>query len=108
VASTHTTNFLIPNGVTFNMTQITFGAEGDPNEKGSKATVSYVDSGGIEHIVERLYFTGFTAQIFPDTDKARDGTTMSGNGTTTYIRILRERLGGAALEIDCVVRGYYE
>jgi hypothetical protein len=108
VSSTHTTNFLIPSGVTFNMTQITFGAEGDPNEKGSKATVSYVDSGSVVHIVERLYFTGFTAQIFPDTDKARDGTLMLGNGTTTYIRILRERLGGAALEIDCVVRGYYE
>jgi hypothetical protein len=106
VSSNHTTDYTISNGVTFHMTQITFGAEGDPNEKGSKATISYVDSSSVEHVVERLYFTGFTAQVFPDTAEARDGTEMTGNGSTTKIRIIRERLGGAALEIDCVVRGY--
>jgi hypothetical protein len=106
VANTHTTDYTIPSGVTFHVTQITFGAEGDPNEKGSKATVSYVDSSDVEHVIERLYFTGFTAQVFPDTSQARDGTSMTGDGVNTKIRVKRDRLGGAALEVDCVVRGY--
>jgi len=107
VSNTETTEWTIPNGVTFTLSQITYGAEGDPNEKGSKITVYYVDSGGTPHVIDRAYFTGFSGQIFPDTSEARDGTSMTGNGTSTLIRIVRERLGGATLEIDCVARGYY-
>ena len=108
VTSISTTNYTIPNGVTFTVTQVIYGSEGDPNEKGNKAEIYYVDASSNTHLIDRVYFTGFSGQIFPDTKTARDGTTMVGNGTTTQIRIIRERLGGAALEIDVVVRGYYE
>lgn len=108
VNGSSTTDYIIPNGVTFNISQITYGAEGDPNEKGSKITVSYIDAAAVSHVIDRVYFTGFTGQIFPDTSTARDGTVLTGNGTTTLIRLVRERLGGSGLEIDCVLRGYYE
>lgn len=106
VSTTSTTDYTITNGKTFRVLALTYGAEGDPNTKGSKVTVSYVDASSVEHVISRVYFEGFTGQILPDTDKARDGTTLTGNGTTTKIRVVRTRLGGSALEIDAVVRGY--
>jgi len=105
--STHTADYIIPSGKTFHMQQVVCGAEGDPNERGSKVEIFYVDSSSVEHLVERIYLQSTTQYgIYPDTDSARDGTLMSGNGTTTLIRINRIRLGGGNAEIDVVLRGY--
>lgn len=108
MTGTVTTSHIIANGKIFHIQQLTAGAEGDPNEKGSKVEVYYYD-GTTEHLVERVYIVGFTQfGIYPDTAKARDGTIMIGDGTTKEIRIKRNRLGGNALEVDAVVRGFEE
>lgn len=101
---THNTEYIIGTGKTFHIQQITCGAEGDPNEKGSKVEIIFHN--GTEHIVERIYVVGFTQfGIYPDTAEARDGTKLIGNGTNKII-IRRNRLGGNTLEVDAVVRGY--
>jgi hypothetical protein len=107
VSTIEVTNYIIPNGVTFYVQQIVAGAEGDPTEKGSKIEVYFYD-GTTEHIVDRIYITGFTQYgSYPNTGSSRDGTMMTGNGTTKTIRVKRIRIGGSAQEIDAVVRGYY-
>ncbi len=107
VSGSHSTDYTITNAKTFIMQQLVCGAEGDPSEKGSKVEVHYVDSGSVEHLVERIYITGFTQYgIYPDTSKARDNTSFTGNGSTTKIRIKRIRMGGSGQEIDVVIRGY--
>jgi len=106
VSGSETYEYTITNGKTFTLAAATIGAEGDPTEKGSKVEISYVDSGGTPHLIERVYITGFTVQIFPGTNEARDGTVMVGNGTTTKIRIVRFRFGGSTAEIDAIARGY--
>lgn len=99
-------DYVIPNGKTFYLQQIVVGAEGDPTEKGSKVEVSYFD-GTSYHVIERLYFTGFTQYgSYPDIGMARDGTALVGNGSTKKIRVSRIRLSGSTEEVDCVVRGY--
>lgn len=108
VTGTETTDFEITTGETFTIQQITAGAEGDPTEKGAVIRVSYLDSGGTSHIIEQIYLTGQTVQIFPDTSEARDGTALvgfagAGNGT---IRIEREQFGGGTRELDVVLRGF--
>ena len=105
VASLSTSSYGIPNGKVFHLQQITAGSEGDPNEKGSKVEVSYSSSLG-DKIIERIYINGFSQfGSYPDTSFSRDGTAMSGsNGGKIVVK--RRRLGGSALEIDCVVRGY--
>lgn len=103
VTTTSTTTYVIPNGETLTITSITAGAEGDPNERGSKVEVFYYD--GTERIIERIYLTGQTVPLFPDTAEARDGTALVGNGVHE-IRVRRTRLGGSSVEIDAVIRGY--
>ena len=106
VSTTHDTTYVITNAKTFVIQQVVVGAEGDPNEKGSKVEIIYYD-GTTEHLVDRIYISGTSLfGNYPDASQARDGTAMTGNGTTKTIIIRRTRLGGAALEIDCVVRGY--
>jgi len=104
--STDTHNYVIPNGVTFTIQQVVTGAEGDPNERGSKVTVYYVDASSTTHVVQRIYLQSTTVQVTPETSQAVDGTSMVGDGSTTQIRIDRTRLGGGTAEIDAVVRGY--
>lgn len=106
ISNDTTTSYVITNGKTFYIQQIACGCEGDTSERGSCIEVSYYD-GAVEHLVERLYINGFTQYgVLPDTPKARDGTTMTGNGTTKTIRIKRRRLSGSSQEVDAVVRGY--
>jgi len=107
LTGTDTEDWIIPNGETFTLTQLIAGAEGDPTEKGSKVEVRYVDSSSVEHLISRVYITGFTTEIYPATSQTRDGTSLTGDGVTTAIRIYREHFGGGTRELDAVVRGYY-
>lgn len=86
------------------------GAAGDPSEKGSKVEIYWREgSPATDHLVERVYVSGSTVSLtLPDTNLARDGTTMVGNGTNTRLVVRRERLSTSAQEIDAVVRGYTE
>lgn len=106
ISATSTTNYVIPNGVTFTLLSVTAGSEGDPNERGNKVEVSYVDAASVVHLIERIYISSQTIQIYPNTDRARDETIMVGNGTTTQLRIVRYRLGGGTTECDVIVRGF--
>jgi hypothetical protein len=106
ISATSTTNYVIPNGVTFTLLSVTAGSEGDPNERGNKIEVSYVDAASVVHLIERIYISSQTIQIYPNTDRARDGTIFVGNGTTTQIQIIRYRLGGGTTECDVIVRGF--
>lgn len=107
VSASATTNYTITSGKTFTIQQLIAGAEGDPTEKGSKIEVHYVDSSSVEHIISRLYLTGESVDIYPDTSEARDGTALTGTGTE-LIRIYRIQFGGGTREIDAVVRGFEE
>lgn len=106
ITGIHDTEYIITTGKTFYLQHIAVGAEGDPTEKGSKIEV-YFKENSTEHIVERVYVTGFTQYgIYPDTSTARDSTTMLGDGTSKLI-IRRSRMGASsAQEIDVVLRGY--
>lgn len=99
---------VIANGVNFYLQSIIGGAAGDPSEDGSFAEVYWVEgSPETEHLIARIYLLGQTLQFnFPDTNIARDGTQMTGNGTNTFIRIRRTRLSNALQGVDCVVFGY--
>jgi hypothetical protein len=99
------TTYTIPNGQTFTLQSLQAGSEGDSTESGSRVEVWY-DDGTTEHLVTREYVSGFTVEIFPDTNEARDGTVMTGDGSTKLIIVRRERLSGGALEIDAVAKGY--
>jgi hypothetical protein len=103
--SPHLTQTVIPTGTTLFITQVVAGCQGDPSADGSKVEVMYWN-GTTEHLVERLYVTGFTEfGDYPNVNAARDGTTLTGDGTAE-LRIYRYRLSNAAQEIDCVVRGF--
>lgn len=106
ITGTHDTEYIITTGKTFYLQHIAVGAEGDPTEKGSKIEIYYKED-STEHIVERVYVTGFTQYgIYPDTDISRDGTSLTGDGTAKII-IRRSRMGASsAQEIDVVLRGY--
>jgi hypothetical protein len=106
ISSNITTTYVITNAKTFHLQQITAGSEGDSTERGSCVEVSYYD-GTTNHLIERVYLNGFTTSVsFNNVSKSRDGTTMTGNGSTKTIRVLRRRLSGASQEVDAVVRGY--
>jgi hypothetical protein len=106
ITTDHTTEYIITNGKTLYIQQIACGSEGDTSERGSAVEVSYFD-GTTEHLVERIYINGFTQYgVLPDTSTARDGTVMTGNGTTKTLRVKRRRLSGSSQEVDAVVRGY--
>lgn len=86
------------------------GAAGDPSEKGSKVELYWREGGGpTDHLISRIYLVGQTVvQTLPNVNKARDGTQMTGDGSTTKLVIRRERLSTSAQEIDAEVRGYTE
>lgn len=107
-ASPHDTEYTIPDGETFYLLVLSAGAAGDPSENGSRVDVLYHD-GTDEHIVARIYVSGQTVyEAFPDGAKARDGTTMVGDGSTKKIILRRIRLSGASQEVDAEIRGYVE
>ncbi len=106
VQGSEDTEYIIPNGTTFHIQQVIAGAQGDPNETGSKIEIIYND--GVENLIERLYVVGFTEfGNYPDTSTTRNGKKLEGNGTNKIV-IRRDRIGGNALEVDAVVRGYYQ
>lgn len=84
------------------------GAAGDPSEKGSKVEVYWREGvGPTDHLIGRIYLSGQTVvQTLPDVNKTRDGTALTGDGSTTKLVIRRERLSNSAQEIDAEVRGY--
>lgn len=103
----HTVTYVIPNEKIFHIQQIVVGAAGDPTEKGSKVTITY--NNGTEHVVERIYVSGFTNfGSYPDTGIARDGTILAGNGSTFTLTVNRLKISGTNREIDAVVRGYVQ
>jgi len=104
VSGTHDTEYTITSGKSFYIQQLICGAEGDPTEKGSKIEVLF--NNGTEHPISRVYITGFSEYFqFPDVNEARDGTSLTGNGTNKIV-VRRIRLSGTSQEIDAVVRGY--
>jgi len=105
IASTSNVKYTIASGSTFVLQQIIAGSEGDTSERGSVVEVYYSGSDLSSHIVSRVYVSGFTTFIQPNTSQARDGTSLGGDGTA-YLVLRRRRLSGAAQEVDCVVRGY--
>jgi len=105
IAADHDTEYIITDGKTFTIQMIAAGAEGDPTEKGSGAEIHYYD-GSTYHLIDRLYLTGETISTYPDTSQARDGTVLTGNGTTKKIVVRRKRYSGVGQEVDVVVRGY--
>jgi len=107
LSTVETAEHTIADGKSFHLQQVVYGAEGDPTEKGSRIDVIYFD-GTTEHVIERVYVTGFTRQITPDTRVARDGTALGPGdaGGTKKIRVRRTRLSTSPQEVDAVVRGY--
>lgn len=96
------TTFTIPNGETFHLQEIVAGNE-DPT-KGAVIEVLFDD--GSEHLIARVYINGETI-IIPYTDviEARDGTSLTGNGSNEII-VRRVKYSGSNIAIDAVVRGY--
>jgi hypothetical protein len=105
ISTDQTDNYVITNAKRFVVQQIVCGSEGDSTEKGSCIEVSYFN-GTTALLLERVYINGFTTEVYPQTDKSRNGTLCDGNGTTKTIRVVRRRLSGASQEVDFVVRGY--
>jgi hypothetical protein len=98
----HDTSFVIPNGETFYLQNVTAGNE-DPT-KGASIEVIY--DNGAEHTIARVYIAGFTTSIgFNDLSEARDGTALVGNGAHEVI-VRRAKFSGTNIAIDAVVSGY--
>jgi hypothetical protein len=106
MTGTEENSYTITDGKTFTITSVVAGAEGDPTEKGSKIEVIF-DQNGTEKVIDRIYLTGQTVAIYPDTSESRDGTSLDGNpGGTNKIILRRVRLSGSTQEVDAVLRGY--
>lgn len=104
--SPHDTSYTITNGKYFKLQRIIMAAGKDPSEKGTMIELIYKDS--TEHLVCRLFIDQTTSEMqFADLDKARDGTSMAGNGSYTMI-LRRTRLSSASQHIDVHVQGYVE
>lgn len=101
---------IVANGYDLHIQFVAAGAEGDPSEKGSKVEVYWREGvGPTDHLVERIYVRGSTVSLsIPDSNLARDGTAMTGNGSNTRLVVRRIRLATSEQEIDGVVRGYTE
>lgn len=104
---TTTTAYTIPAGKTFTLQQVEAGGQEDPTESGTVVEVFYYD-GSAEHIVTRIYVSGFTVSVAPNTSAARDGTVMTGDGSTKLVRLRRRRLSGGSQEVDSLLRGYVQ
>jgi len=101
-----TESAVIGNGVDLYLQSFSSGAAGDPSERGSRVDIVWTAS-SVEHVVARLYIAGQSVErTLSDVNKARDGTTMTGNGTDTKLIIRRYRLSNADQEVDAEVRGY--
>lgn len=101
---THDTEFIIPDTETYHLQEVVLGNE-DPT-KGAKVEVLYFD-GTVEHLVARVYTAGFTTFIgYNDVIIARDGTPMTGDGSTKKIIVRRSKYSGSDIAIDAVVRAY--
>ena len=99
------TEYVITSGKTFTIKKITLGATGNPTENGSMCEIIYEDGYG-EHIVDILFTAGSTqSEGLPDTDNARDGTVMVGDGVAKII-IRRTRLSIEDQKVDTVVKGF--
>jgi hypothetical protein len=84
------------------------GAGHDPSERGTQVDLIYYD-GSTEHVVARFFVENTTFEIqLADISKARDGTTMTGNGTTKKLIIRRTRLSSADQRVDVHVQAYEE
>jgi hypothetical protein len=103
-----TVSAAIANGEDLYLQSVSGGAAGDPSEKGSKVEVYWREGAGpTDHLIARIYLLGQTVvQTLPDVNKARDGTQLTGDGSTTKLVLRRERLSTSAAEIDGEVRGY--
>lgn len=103
-----TESAVIGAGVNLYLQTFTAGAAGDPSEKGSKVELYWREGAGpTDHLIARIYLSGQSVvQIFPDVNKTRDDTAMTGDNSTTKLVIRRERLSTSGQEIDAEVRGY--
>jgi hypothetical protein len=104
-----TVSAAIPDGENLYLQTFVVGASGDPSEKGSKVEIYWREGATpTDHLISRIYLQGQTVvQTLSDVNKARDGTTLTGDaGGTTKLVIRRERLSTSAAEIDAEVRGY--
>ena len=101
---------VIGSGVELYLQLFVAGAAGDPSERGSRVDILWREGAGpTDHVIERAYVSGQSVTtILPDVNKARDGTTLSGNGTNTKLVIRRYRLSNSDQEVDAIVRGYTE
>ena len=98
----------IGNGLNLFLQTFFSGAACDPNERGSRVDLLWREGGGpTDHIISRMYIAGQSLSFtLPDVNAARDGTQMTGDGTTTKLVIRRYRLSNPASEVDVEVRGY--
>lgn len=102
VVGSDDTSFVIPDGETFHLQQLTAGNE-DPT-KGAVITLLF--DNGTEHVIERIYVSGSSVSIgFGDVTLARDGTALLGDGVDTIV-LRREKFSGTNIAIDSVARGY--
>ena len=87
---------------------IIIGSQGDPAIDGTRIEIVWVEGATpTEHIISRIYVAQQTiATVVPDINKARDGTQLTGDGSTTKLRIKRSRLAQQGIEVDAEVRGY--
>lgn len=105
--SPHSTEHIITNSKTFKAQRVIIGAGHDPSEKGSQIELIYYN--GTEHVVARYFVENQTFEIhLGDLSKARDGTSMAGNGTTYKFIVRRTRLSSSAQMVDAHVQGYEE
>lgn len=104
MSGTNQTTYVITNGKTFYLQQIVAGSQGDPTENGSRVELFFYN--GTEHLIARIYLTGFTTFItYPQLNKTRDGVAVTGNGTN-YLILRRTRLSGGNQEVDAIIYGY--
>lgn len=101
---------IITNGAELYLQLFTAGAAGDPSERGSRVDILWREGATpTDHVIERVYVAGQSMTItLPNVHKSRDGTTLTGDGSTTKLVIRRYRLSRSRQEVDAVVRGYTE
>jgi hypothetical protein len=99
---------VIGSGVNLYLQTFFSGAAGDPNERGSRVDLLWREGAGpTDHIVSRMYIGGQSVSFtLPDLNKARDGTALTGDASTTKLVIRRYRLSNADSQVDVDVRGY--
>ena len=99
---------VIGSGLVLYLQTFASGAAGDPNERGSRVDILWREGvGPTDHVVTRMYIGGQSLSFtLPDVKAARDGTSLTGDGSTTKVVIRRYRLSNAASEVDAEVRGY--